>query len=173
MNDDEKKLCAELWDKYEPMIRKMSEYRLQSNKSEIEDLVADVYLALCKKVHESGSPEKPREWLLGVHEKLLNGKYRDFYAKRDNETSYTDEEYELPFGDKSLKENEPKMRLDELLKKADGKLDAEDYWILWYTFSGYKLKEMAELMNKSEAAVKQKRHRLYIKLRKIDKDMKK
>lgn len=167
MNDDEKRICAELWAEYEPTIRKMSEFKLQSNKAEIEDLVADVYLALCKKVSESGPPEKPREWLFKVHENLLNGKYKDYYIKRDKETSYSDEEYDLPFGDNSLKEKEFKMLLDDLLKKADGKIDADDYLLLWYTFSGYKLKEIAELMNKSESAVKQKRYRLYIKLRKI------
>lgn len=167
MNDDEKKLCTELWAQYEHTIRNYSEFKLQSNKDEIEDLIADVCLALCKKVHESGPPEKPREWLLKVCSNLLNGKYRDYYEKRDNETSYIDEEYEVPFGNKSPKDNEPKMLLEELIKKAGDRIDAQDRRILWYTFLGYKIKEMAELMNKSEAALKQKRHRLYIKLRKI------
>lgn len=173
MNDDEKKLCTELWIQYEPMIRRMSVFKLQSNKAEIEDLIADVCLALCSKVDESGPPEKPREWLIGVFNNLLNGKYREAYAKRENETEYSDEEYELPFRGNSIEQKEDQIYFEELVKKAEGVFKEDDYVILDHAVRDTKLKDIAVELNKSVDAVKQKRYRVFEKLRKIDKEMKK
>lgn len=174
MNDDEKKLCAELWDKYEPMIRKMSNYKLQSSKSEIEDLIADVCLALCKKVHESGPPEKPKEWLIAVFNNLLNGKYKEIYAKRENETIYSDEEYDMPFRDNSIQQKEDEIFAAEILKKAEGTLKKDDYVIIDSSvIKDLKLKDIAANLNKTENAVKQKRYRVFQKLRKISENLEK
>lgn len=167
MNVDEQKLCAELWVEYEPMIRKMSTFKLQSCQAEIDDVVAEVYLALCKKVAESGSPEKPKEWLIAVFNNLLNGKYKEVYAKREKETGYSDEEYDLPFRDNSIQQKENQIYIEDLLKMAEGKLKDDEYEMLGYTYSGYKIKDIAAKVNKSEDAVKQKRFRVYQKLRKI------
>lgn len=171
MNDDEKKICIELWGQYEPTIRKYCVFKLQSNKDEIEDLVADVCFMLCKKVHESGPPEKPKEWLFSVCRNLLNGKYKDYYEKRDNETVYTDEEYELPFRGNSIEQKEDQIYFEELVKKAESILKEDDYVILDHAVRDTKLKDIAVELNKSVDAVKQKRYRVFEKLRKIDKEM--
>lgn len=173
MNDDEKRICAELWDEHGSFIRRMCEFKLISSPDEIDDVVGDVCLALCKMVSESGPPENPRAWLFKVFSNLLNGKYREIYAKREKETEYLDEEYDFPFRDNSIQQKENQIHFEELMKKAEGRLKEDDYEMLGYIYAGYKAKEIAKILNKSEAAVKQKRYRICKKMREIENEMKK
>lgn len=167
MNVDEKRICEELWDKYKDKIHKVCEYKLKSHPSEIEDVVAEVYYALCKKVHESGVPEKPKEWLYGVFYNVLNGKYREIYARRDHEVSFPEDELDLPFRFDTINRKENEIFVGELRKEFDSILDNEDNALLNYIYyDDLKLKEIAAKLNKSEAAVKQKRYRIFQKLRK-------
>lgn len=172
MNVDEQRICAELWAEHESLIQGLCVFKLQSCPVEIEDVVADVCLALCEKVSKSGPPEKPKEWLIGVFYNLLNSKYKEIYAQRENETSYSDEEFDLPFCDDSFRKKDNELLVADLLYKAKGKLKNDDYALLDYTFNKcFKAKEIAADINKSEDAVKQKRYRIYQKLRKIYKSM--
>ena len=173
MNDDKKRICTELWAEHEARIRKMCIFKLQSCPSEIDDVVADVCLALCKKVSESGPPEKPREWLYGALHNLLNGKYKEIYAKRENETDYPNDEFELPFSDNSIRQKENQIYFEEAIKKAENKLKNDDYLMLSYAIKDSKIKDIAADLNKTETAVKQKRYRTFQKMREICKDFEK
>ena len=172
MNVDEQRICTELWDEYEPMVRRLCVFKLQSCPVEIDDVVAEVCLALCEKVSKSGPPEKPREWLIAVSHNLLNGKYKEIYAKRENETIYSDEEYDLSFRDNSIQHKEDEIFVTQLMKRAESTLKNDDYVLIDYSVNtDLKLKGIAADLNKTESAVKQKRYRVFQKLRKIYKSM--
>ena len=168
MNVDEKRICAEIWESHEPLIRKICSIKLKSSPNEIDDVVSDVFLALCKQVSESGAPEKPREWLCGTLRNMLNKKYTAIYKIRENETSLSDEEFRLPLNNDDINRKENEIYIEELMKLFDNKLNDSDLELLDYIFNhGLKSKKIAVLKNTTEAAIKQKRYRLYLKLRKI------
>lgn len=168
MNVDEKRICTEIWNSYEPLIRKISSIKLKSCPDEIDDLVADVFLALCNQVSKNGAPVKPKEWLCGTLKNLLNKKYTDIYRIRENETGFSEEEYRLPYKNDVIIQKENEIYIEELIKLFDDTLSDDDFELLNYIFNyELKSKEIAVLMNSTETAIKQKRYRLYLKLRKI------
>ena len=168
MNVDEKRICTEIWDSYEPWVRKISNIKLRSCPDEVDDLVSEVFLALCKQVSDNGAPEKPKEWLNGTLRNLLNRKYTKIYKIRENETNLLEEEFRLPFKNDDINRKENEIYIEELMKLFDDTLSDSELELLNYIFNyELKSKEIAVLMNTTEAAIKQKRYRLYIKLRKI------
>lgn len=168
MNVEEKRICTEIWDRYEPWIRRIANIKLRSCPDEVDDLVSDVFLALCKQVAKNGAPEKPKEWLNKTLQNQLNRKYTKIYKIRENETSLSGEEFRLPFKNDDINRKENEIYVEDLIKLFDDTLSDSDLELLNYIFNyELKSKEIAVLMNTTEAAIKQKRYRLYNKLRKI------
>ena len=172
MNFDEKRICAELWDVYKDSIRKVCSIKLRSCPNEIDDVVSDVYLALCKKVSETGAPEKPKEWLFGTLRNLLNKKYKEIYSLRENETAFSETEIDLPYLHNDIHTKETEIYLEELNKAAKNVLSDEE-WLLMNLihFNRLKHKEIAVMQNSTESAVKQKHYRICNKLRKAAKKL--
>lgn len=172
MNVDEKKICTELWDIHKDQIRKVCSIKLRSCPNEIDDVVSEVYLALCKKVSESGAPEKPKEWLYGTLRNLLNKKYKAVYAMRENETAFSESEIELPYKHDDINLKETEIYVDELRKACEGVLSDEELVLINYIYySRFKHKEIAAMQNSTESAIKQKHYRICNKLRKVAKKL--
>lgn len=174
MSDDEKKLCTELWDIYKDQIHRVCSVKLRSCPSEIEDVVSEVFYALCKKVAESGPPEKPKEWLYGTLRNLLNKKYKGLYLIRKNETAFSENEIELPYKHDDINLKETEIYVDELIKVIEGILSDEEIELINHIYySRLKHKEIADMKNTTESAIKQKHYRINMKLRKAAKKLEK
>lgn len=172
MSEDEKKLCTELWDIYKEPIHRVCSVKLRSCPCEIEDVVSEVFYALCKKVAESGPPEKPREWLYGTLKNLLNKKYRGLYLIRENETVFAESEIELPYKQDDISLKETEIYIEELMKVIEDILNDEEIELINHIYySRLKHKEIADMKNTTESAIKQKHYRINLKLRKAAKKL--
>lgn len=50
MNENQRKICTEIWQEYESQLRKICKIKLQSHPNEIDDVMSEVSLALCKQI---------------------------------------------------------------------------------------------------------------------------
>lgn len=167
MENDCNLQCAELWNKYEPDLRRLCGLKLQSYADEIDDVISETFLALCKKVTESGPPENPKAWLYGTANNLINLKFRKLYRAKEKTVSLSDKEYELPYSHDFAEEIEDNLLIEELKSELEKELSEQEKALLRYIYDdGLKMKKIAEILHTTEAAVKQKHYRLCNKIRK-------
>lgn len=172
MNTIESEICKKLWIEYEHQLRKVCRAKLKSCPDEVDDVISEVFLALCEKISKDGVPEKPKGWIYGTLNNIINLKYRDIYKIREKEKSLYDE-YELPFDIDVIDEKIDEIYNDEIKDKLKELLTEDEYQIIHSIhFDRMKLKEVAELHNSTESAIKQKHYRICNKLRKIIKNSK-
>lgn len=69
-------LADKLWREYEPYIRKLCNYKLNSHKEYIDDCVQDVFAALVEAIHKEIHIENPKAWLTTV----TNNMIKDIYS---------------------------------------------------------------------------------------------
>lgn len=50
MTVDETKICDEIWEKYKPQLQKLCAIKLKSYPDEVDDVISEVFLALCEQV---------------------------------------------------------------------------------------------------------------------------
>ena len=161
MNESENRQCAELWNEYEPQFRKLCSIKLQSAPDEVEDVISEAFLALCKKVSESGMPKKPRAWLYKTVNNLINLKYRELGKKSRKTVSLTGKEYYLPFNRDYFEEIEDNILLEKLKAALNEKLSDRDKKLIKYIYEDkLKMREIAEIFQTSESAVKMAHYRL-------------
>ena len=168
MKTKEKETCTELWDTHKDRIHQLCSIKLRSCPNEVEDVVSEVFLSLCKKVAESDVPEKPKEWLYGTFRNLLNKTYKNAYSSRENETSFSESEIELPYTHDDIRSKETEMYVEELRNAGILNNDELELIDLIY-YKNLRYKEIAELKNTTESAIKQKHYRVIRKLRNVSK----
>lgn len=84
MNSIQREICENLWNEYEPQLRKICRVKLRSCPDEVDDVMSEVSLALCKQIEKFGKPEKPKQWLYATFNNIINLKYRKYINKRKN-----------------------------------------------------------------------------------------
>ncbi len=174
MNTTENKICEVLWNEYEPQLRKICRIKLRSCQDEVDDVISEVFLALCQKTDKDGPPEKPKQWLYGTLNNLINLKYREIYKLKDKQHSLDNTEFELPFEENGIEEKIEDIYNNEIKDRLQSFLSKDEYQILNYIyFDKLRMKEIAVLINSTESAVKQKHYRICNKLRKAAKKFEK
>ena len=169
----EEKSYIEIWNKYKPQLVKISSIKLRNYPDEVEDVVQEVFLALVKKMNNSGLPDNPKAWLYGTLNNIINQKYRQIYKKRENEESLSSQVYELPLLYDSVEEKIDEIYYEEIKDNLKQLLSDDEYELIHYVhFQKLKMKEIAQILGTTESAVKQKHYRICNKLRKIIKDSK-
>lgn len=167
METEYKNICTELWDEYEPNLRRLCRIKLQSHPDETDDVISELFLFLCKKVSESGPPENPKAWLYGTANNLINLKYRKIYKDKEIITSSSAKEYELPYTNDFTDEITDNLLIEQLNNELEKELSEQEKALMKFIYKdGLKMKEIAEILKTSEAAVKQKHYRLCRKIRK-------
>lgn len=80
---DNKKIVDALWREYEPYIRKLCTYKLQSLPDYIDDCIQDVFVDLSDALDKGKTIKYPKAWLTRV----ANNKIKDIYTqtKKDSE----------------------------------------------------------------------------------------
>lgn len=161
--------CAELWNKIEPGLRKLCIAKLQSAPDEIDDIIAEAFLALCKKVSESGMPENPNAWMYSTVNHLIISKYRKQQQDKSkivNINSFNG----LPLDYDLAKEIEDRLLLERLKDVLEKELSEQEKLLLRLIYDDeLKMKEIADILHTTETAVKQKHYRLSKNIRNIAK----
>lgn len=166
----DKEQCAAIWKQYEPYLRKICTVKLRNHPDEIDDIISEVFLALCKKVAESGYPEKPKAWLYGTLNNFINGKYREIYKEKQNTVDITEKEYILPYGIDFVDEIDDDLLLEQIKNALEKELSEKEKILLRIIYEDeLRMKEIALLYQTSESAVKQQHYRLCKHIRAIAK----
>lgn len=150
----EKRNCEELWRLYEPYIRKLCEYKLNSRPEYIDDCVQEVFLALAA---ETGEIEYPKAWLT----KVAQNKIKDIYERASREQKLF---VPLENGENSGYEDEITVsdeRLEEVKAVVLGELTETERQLLkeYYT-DRLKIKQIAKMHGTTESNIKQQLFRL-------------
>lgn len=174
MNNIQREICTKLWNEYEPQLRKICRVKLRSNPDEVDDVMSEVSLALCKQIENSGQPEKPKQWLYATFNNIVNLKYREIYKHKEKQENIENKDFELPFEQNGIEDKIEEIYNHEIRDKLHSFLSEDEYLIIKYIyFDRLKMKEIADIINSTESAVKQKHYRICNKLRKAAKKFEK
>lgn len=165
------KLCEKLWLEYEPLMRKISIYKLQSRPSEIDEVVAEAYLALCEAVHSNKKINDYKSWLYATVNNLIKIKYNDSTIYKNRFVELNDELYQLSYNIDFIDEMITDDDIDEILETIYSQMDLKEKLIAEYSFDqNLPFKEIGDKMGITEDAAKQRRYRLALKVKKLVKD---
>ena len=167
MTETERKLCAELWEEYETDLRSACRVRMHGCEESIDDVIADVYLALCQHVAKEGAPIYPKGWLYGTLRNLTNQFFRSKYRQENNILSQSTDEIELPCPNDFVEDVENNFTIEELSGIISLLNTEEQTLVKRFYFDGWKISKIAVHLGISESATKQKLYRLRRKLLKL------
>lgn len=174
MNSIQREICENLWNEYEPQLRKICRVKLRSCPDEVDDVMSEVSLALCKQIKKYGEPNKPKQWLYATLNNIINLKYRELYKFKEKQESLENNDFELPFEENGIESKIEEIYNNEIRDKLSTFLSNDEYIIIKYIyFDRLKMKEIADIIGSTESAVKQKHYRICNKLRKLAKKFEK
>ena len=172
--DSENIFCADIWKNSIIGVKRLCEYKLRSCPDEVDDVISEVYLALISTVHNNKIPKDPKAWLYAVANNIIKHKYSQINKQKNMCISMSSPEIDdielAVFPDLS----EEIVSDDDIVSIADkifSELTVEEQQILTYFhYENKTIKEIADLIGKSESAVKQKHYRLCLKIRRLIKE---
>ncbi len=168
MNSEYRDKCEALFKQFEPQLRRICRVKLRGRPDDTDDVISDVFTALCEKFEKDGAPDNPQAWLYGVLNNKINLRFRDIYKTAEKETSFDDREYELPYADDLIDKKIDEVYNSEIKNRLQKLLSSDEYELIKAIhFEKLKMKEAAERFGSTESAVKQKHYRICRKLRKI------
>lgn len=168
------KKCKSLFKEYEPSLHKICEVKMQGYEDEIDDIISETFLALCKQADMGDMPSNPKAWLYATLYNLISQKYREIYKNKEKQVYIVDIPVELPFEDNLLEEKFERIYNEQIKNKLKDFLSEDEYKIIHYIyFDRLKMKEIAVLVGSNESAIKQKHYRICNKLRKAAKKIEK
>lgn len=173
METDEKsmELCEALWNKYEPSLRKICQYKLSGNLSEVDDVIADAYLALCDAIKSNAEISNYKAWLYGTVNNLIKLKYAEINKRKKTYVRLESVEhklfYDVDFDDFDLTDELLDGIITDILQQL---LDSEKTLLILIYIKKLKFKEIAEILDTTEDAVKQKHYRLKRKIKRLAKE---
>lgn len=165
-----KKAVNDLWHEFEPYIRKLCEYKLQSLPNHIDDCVQEVFLDLADALHKGKKIEYPKAWLTRV----ANNKIKDIYsqAKKDAEkivpfdSQNLDNTYSGVVFDESFTINDDQILI--LKEKVINEFNESERQLLYDRYTLKKsISQIAEEYNTTENNIYQKIFRLKTKAKMI------
>lgn len=170
-NIKDMELCEALWNEYEPCLRRICNYKLSGYPSEIDDVIGDVYLALCDKINGSIGIDNPKAWLYGTLNNTIKLKYAEIDRKKKKYVRLESVErelfYSIDFDEVEISDDLLNEIIDEIYQELLG--SEKTLLILIYT-KKLKFKQIAEILNTTEGAIKQKHYRLKRKIKMLAKE---
>lgn len=164
-------LCKVLWNEYEPYLRKICEYKLLSHPSEIDDVIGETYLALCDAIDKGVKLENPKAWLYATLNNRIKLKYAELDKRRKSliqlESVSHKLFYNINFDDLNLSDDTIEAIKDEIFNEL---LESERTLLILVFSKELRFKDIAQILDTTEPAVKQKYYRLKRKIKLIAKD---
>ena len=162
------KIAQELWDEYEPVIRRLCYKRLSSSPQEAEDVVSEIYLALLNALYDGRVITSPKSWLYSTGRNLINKKYEEINRRKKRFVSLNDINYyhRLYYEVDML---EPVVSDEEIMnikKEIEGELTNDDNVLLDLIYrKKNKHKKIAKKLETTEDAITQRNYRLKRKVK--------
>ncbi len=170
MDENNKALCEALWEQYEPRLRVICEVKLSGLPDEVDDVISEVFTALCERLEKFGPPERPQAWLYGVLNNKINTRLREIYRKRKKEQPLPEDEVDVPFEptENAIDELTDEIYAAEIRDKLRGLLRDDEYELISEIYYEHMTRRDAALKaGTTESAIKQKHYRIMKKLRKL------
>ena len=163
MNEKERELCAEYWLKYEPKLRVFCRAKSINYNFDIDEVLSDTFLALCKKIQSDGALEYPQAWLYKVLNNIIlqSDRKSDYEFKHMVDLTFVQNDVEANFEDKLVQ----KESLTALSQELNSKLNSQEkllFKLLYY--DELKYETIAKMYDINEDAVKQRKYRLKHKI---------
>lgn len=164
-------LCEKLWNECEPTIRKLCNYKLSSYQSEVDDVVGEVYLALCDAVKNGCEIKNPKAWLFSTASNCIKIKYTELNSRKKKHIQLDSVEHQL-FYDIDFENLIINDDVLELVKESiyNELLPSEKTLLILIYTKKLKLKEIANILNTTEPAIKQSHYRLKRKVKQLIKE---
>jgi len=145
--------------------------RLTRDLAISEDLVQNTFFRVLKYKNSYDPTKKFSTWLYQVARNVFHDQYR----KHNKETSVDDFKQNEPVADREDHFQEPDERLGLLKKAIDHLPDDKKEILILSKYEGLRYKEIGEIMDCSETAIKVKAHRAMKELKniylKLEKDL--
>lgn len=172
MKDKERnELCRQLWDEHEKSIRKLCEFKFSGNPDEVDDVVSETYLVLCNTVRRNVKIKNPKAWLYGIVNNVIKTKYREIKTQRERQLVFSeltvDLSYNIDYLDAMISDDDIEIMRSEI----ESELDDKERELLDYVYEKHLTsKQIAEIRNSTETAIKQRRFRLIRKIKEMAKE---
>ena len=168
--DEKEKLCVNLWNEYKDELTHICQYKLSSHPDEVEDVIADTFYYLCVAVFEDRRIDNHRAWLSAVTNNLIKKKYTELNKLKLKNITYNEEDIDT-YGyidDMILDSMISDSVIEALCDTIIYELSPAEQKLYHYVYvDKLKMKEIAVLMDITEANVRQRNHRLTKKLKTI------
>mgnify|MGYP001420208334 CR=1 FL=1 len=119
----------------------LSESDLKFNKDDCEDILQEAFIKLCYHAPDFETDENEKRWIIRITINLCKNHVKNYWNKKKASIEDLDDYF--------YQEDEKKIMLDVINLPAKYKA-----CILLYYIAGYKISEIADILNISESAVK-------------------
>lgn len=169
--DDKQELCRKMWLQHSDELKKMCERKLNSCRDEIDDVIADAFYYLCVNVFEGKIHTNTSSWLFAVTNNLIKKKYTELNKRKQRHISFDEadmEKYDCYGTDDTLlfEDKVSESITDSLNIEIIDNLNPAEQQLYKYVYKDKLcLKEIADKMNLTYGAVKERNHRLSLKIK--------
>lgn len=161
-------ICERLFIECEPEMRKLCLHKLNSCPNEIDDAIAEAFLALCNAADKGKKINNPHAWLMKTLDNIIKRKYTEQNQKKKRYTSLENFEHELIYSVDFDAVRMTDEQIESLQREVYDELKISERLLLILIYNrGMKMAEIAKIFDTTEAAVKQRHMRLKIKLKEI------
>ena len=155
-----------IWQKNEPYIKRICEYKLSSHPEEAEDALQETALAFFEAVKNGKEIAEPEKWLTVVAVNKINGIYRKIGYDKKHTVSTEDEAYINLTAEEEMPALPEKVLL-KYKKEFLSTLSDDELQLYKLRFiKRMKIKDIAVKTGKTEVNIKQKIFRLKRKAKK-------
>lgn len=170
--DYDKEYCKKTFCEYEPLIRSLCNCKLDGSQKDIDAVVTQTFCAYCEAVEQGKCIASVKAWLLSKAINLIkinNSKNKNFLNSNDHITNFM---YEIKNIDFYYRDNTADMIIDDnsllfLREKIEKELTPNELLLIEFVYKdNLKYKDIANILNTSISAVKQRIYRLKRKVKK-------
>lgn len=161
-------LCDNLWNQYEPKLRRLCGYKLSNYPTEVDEVISKTYLALCEAISKGTEFDDPKSWLYQTANNQIKLKYTEINTRKRRFVSLEQVEaelmYNIDFDDIQITD----VIIEELSAELQDELSENEKLLLELRYEkNLKLKQIATIIGTTEAGVKQQHYRLKRKVKKL------
>lgn len=176
MNIEKQELCNKIWMENKDAIENYCKYKLMSYPSEASDVTADISYHLCEAIMNDKIHTNPKSWLFAVARNLVKKKYEEANIKKKCFIEYNEECIEktenISFDEDLILDN---LISDSVIESLSitilDKLSTNNQQLYHFIYNDHlKMKEIAQILNISVDAVKQRNKRLTKKIKQLVKE---